>query len=69
MVSNGTEIGKALAMTHNIIELAPLALAAIKRFVNDHIWPRGPTALAARFGAEPAAVRDSADAVESYERR
>ena len=64
IVSNGTEIEEALAMAHKIVELAPLALATMKRFVNDHVLAKGPAELAARFGAELAAVRDSADAAE-----
>jgi enoyl-CoA hydratase/carnithine racemase len=64
IVSNGTEIDEALAMADKIIELAPLALATMKRFVNEHVLPKGPAELAARFGAELAAVRTSADAAE-----
>ena len=41
-----------------------LALATMKRFVNDGVLPRGPAELAARYGAELAAVRNSADAAE-----
>jgi enoyl-CoA hydratase len=62
IVSNGTEVKEALAMAHKIVELAPLA--TMKRFVNDYVLPRGPAELAARIGAELAAVRDSADAAE-----
>ena len=51
-------------MAHKIVELALLALATTKRFVNDYVLPRGPAELAARFGAELPAVRDSADAAE-----
>ena len=47
-----------------MVDLAPLALATMKRFVNDHVLPKGPAELAARFGAELAAVRNSADAAE-----
>ena len=36
----------------------------MKRFVNDGVLPRGPAELAARYGAELAAVRNSADAAE-----
>ena len=51
-------------MAEKAIDLAPLALATMKRFVNDPLLPRGPAELAARFGAELAAVRNSADAAE-----
>ncbi len=44
-----------------MIELAPPALATMKRFVNDHVLPKGPAELAARFSAELAAVRSSAN--------
>ena len=64
IVSNGTEVEEALSMAHKILDLAPLALATMKRFVNDHVLPKGPAELAARFGAELAAVRNSADAAE-----
>jgi enoyl-CoA hydratase/carnithine racemase len=64
VVSNGAEIEEAVALAGKIVDLAPLALATMKRFVNDHILPKGPAELAARFGAELAAVRNSADAAE-----
>jgi enoyl-CoA hydratase/carnithine racemase len=64
IVANGTEIEEAVALGTRIAELAPLALATMKRFVNDHVLPKGPAELAARFGAELAAVRNSADAAE-----
>ncbi len=64
VVPDGTELDEALAMARRIIDLAPLALAAMKRFVTGHILPRGPSELAARFGAELMAVRDSEDAAE-----
>ncbi|MBV9016288.1 MAG: hypothetical protein JO058_11610 [Alphaproteobacteria bacterium] len=51
-------------MADKIIDLAPLALAAMKRFVNDGVLPKGPAELAARYGAELAAVRNSTDAAE-----
>jgi enoyl-CoA hydratase/carnithine racemase len=64
IVANGEEIEEALALAHQIVDLAPLALATMKRFVNEHVLPKGPAELAARFGAELAAVRNSADAAE-----
>ncbi len=64
VVANGEEIDEALALAHKIVDLAPLALATMKRFVNEHVLPKGPAELAARFGAELAAVRNSADAEE-----
>ncbi len=64
IVANGSEIDEAVALALKIVDLAPLALATMKRFVNDHVLPKGPAELAARFGAELAAVRNSADAAE-----
>ena len=64
IVPNGSEIDEAVAMAEKIVDLAPLALATMKRFVNDEVLPKGPAELAARFGAELAAVRNSADAAE-----
>ena len=64
IVANGKEIEEALVFANKIVDLAPLALATMKRFVNDHVLPKGPAELAAAFGAELAAVRNSADAAE-----
>ena len=64
VVPDGSEVEEALALADKIIALAPLALATMKRFVNDHVLPKGPAELAARFGAELAAVRNSGDAAE-----
>ena len=52
IVPDGREIEEALALAEKIIGLAPLALATMKRFVNDGVLPRGPAELAARYGAE-----------------
>ena len=64
IVANGEEVEEAVAFAQKIVDLAPLALATMKRFVNDVVLPKGPAELAARFGAELAAVRNSADAEE-----
>jgi enoyl-CoA hydratase/carnithine racemase len=64
VVSNKTEIEEALGLARQMLDLAPLALATMKRFVNDHVLPKGPAELAARFGGELAAVRNSSDAAE-----
>jgi len=64
VVPDSREVEEAVAMAGKIIDLAPLALAAMKRFVNDGVLPKGPAELAARYGAELAAVRNSADAAE-----
>ena len=64
VVGEGGEVAEAVALAEKIVDLAPLALATMKRFVNDHVLPKGPAELAARAGAELAAVRNSADAAE-----
>ena len=64
VVPDGREVEEALALAEKIVGLAPLALAAMKRFVNDGVLPKSPAELAARYGAELAAVRNSADAAE-----
>jgi enoyl-CoA hydratase len=64
VVPDGREVEEALALAEKIVDLAPMALAAMKRFVNDGVLPKGPAELAARYGAELAAVRNSADAAE-----
>ena len=64
VVPNGAELDEAMALAQKILGLAPLALATMKRFVTGHILPRGPAELAAGFGSELAAVRDSEDAAE-----
>jgi enoyl-CoA hydratase/carnithine racemase len=64
IVANGSEVEEAVAYARKIVDLAPLALATMKRFVNDRVLPKGPAELAARFGADLAAVRNSADAEE-----
>lgn len=64
VVPDETELDEAIAMASKIVDLAPLALATMKRFVTEHILPKGPSELAARFNAELSAVRNSEDAVE-----
>jgi enoyl-CoA hydratase/carnithine racemase len=64
IVSNNSEVEEAVALAMKIVDLAPLALATMKRFVNDRVLPKGPAELAARFSAELAAVRNSSDAAE-----
>ena len=64
VVPDGREVGEALALAEKIVDLAPLALATMKRFVNDGVLPKGPAELVACYGAELAAVRNSADAEE-----
>jgi enoyl-CoA hydratase len=67
VVADGAEIEAASAMAEKIVDLAPLALATMKRFVNQGVLPKGPAELAAGYGAELAAVRNSADAAEGVQ--
>ncbi|MGH7093524.1 MAG: enoyl-CoA hydratase/isomerase family protein [Stellaceae bacterium] len=67
VVATGGEVEEAVALAEKIVDLAPLALAAMKRFVNDGVLPRGPAELAARYGGELAAVRGSEDAKEGVQ--
>jgi len=64
IVADESEVEEALAMAETIVDLAPLALATMKRFVNDGVLPKGPAELAARYGADLAAVRNRTDAAE-----
>lgn len=64
IVSNGSEIEEAVALAEKAAELAPLPLAAMKRFVNRDVLPQSTAEMAARVAAELAAVRSSADAAE-----
>src|ERR1041385_6795181 len=52
IVANGGEVEAAVAYARKIVDLAPLALATMKRFVNDGVLPKGPAELAAGFGAQ-----------------
>ena len=67
VVPDGTELDEAIAIANKIVDLAPLALATMKRFVTGHILPKGPSELAARFAADLAAVRNSEDAAEGVQ--
>src|SRR4030095_9113372 len=42
IVPNDTAVEEAVALGLKMVDLAPLALATMKRFVNDHIMPKGP---------------------------
>src|SRR5579862_473846 len=52
VVPAGQEIDTAVALAEKIVDLAPLALAAMKRFVNDGVLPKGPAELAALYGSQ-----------------
>jgi enoyl-CoA hydratase/carnithine racemase len=65
VVPAGSEVDAAVAMADKIVDLAPLALAAMKRFVNEGVLPKGPAELMAVYAAELGAVRNSEDAAEA----
>jgi enoyl-CoA hydratase len=67
VVGDGSEVEEALKMAEKIVDLAPLALATMKRFVNDGVLAKGPAELVARYGADLAAVRNSEDAAEGVQ--
>src|SRR5215213_6031696 len=46
IVANGEEVEAAVAFAQKIVGLAPLALATMKRFVNEGVLPKGPAELA-----------------------
>lgn len=64
IVPAGRHVEEAVALATELAGYAPLALATMKRFVNEHILPKGPSELMARYGAELARVRESDDAAE-----
>ena len=64
VVPGGSEVAEAVAMAEKIVDLAPLALAAMKRFVTEDILPHGPAEIAGRATAALGRVRDSEDAAE-----
>ena len=41
IVANGSEVDDALELADEIVALTPLALATMKRFVNDHAFGEG----------------------------
>jgi enoyl-CoA hydratase/carnithine racemase len=67
VVPDGQAVDAAVGLAEKIVDLAPLALATMKRFVNDGVLPKGPAELAARYGADLGAVRNSADAAEGVQ--
>ena len=64
VVPNGTHIEEAIAMGHQLAEMAPLVLGTLKRFVNDMILPIGPIERMVETSMAIARVRASADLQE-----
>jgi enoyl-CoA hydratase/carnithine racemase len=64
VVPQGSEVEEAVALGDRIAQLAPLALAAMKRLVIGHILPRGPAETAGIAARQLEAMRDTEDAAE-----
>ena len=64
VVPNGTHIQEAIAMGHELAEMAPLVLGTLKRFVNYMIMPIGPIERMVETSIAIARVRGSADLKE-----
>jgi enoyl-CoA hydratase/carnithine racemase len=64
VVPNGTHITEAIAMGHELAEMAPLVLGTLKRFVNDMILPIGPIERMVETSVAIARVRGSEDIKE-----
>lgn len=64
LVPVGTQVEVAMKQAEEMANSAPLVLRTIKRFVNQHILPKGPSELMADTVRQLNAVRESADIVE-----
>lgn len=64
VVAEGQHLDAALEMAEALLEAAPLVIAALKRFVNDHILPKGPVEQMVATSQAIAQVRSSADMQE-----
>ncbi|MBP9928396.1 MAG: enoyl-CoA hydratase/isomerase family protein [Rhodoferax sp.] len=64
LVPVGTQVEVAMKQAEELANSAPLVLRTIKRFVNQHIMPKGPSELMADTIRQLNVVRESADIVE-----
>lgn len=64
LVPVGTQVEVAMRQAEELALSAPLVLRTIKRFVNQHIMPKGPSELMADTMRQLNVVRESADIVE-----
>jgi len=64
VVPTGTQEAEAVAMGHELAEMAPLVLGTLKRFVNDEIMPTGPIERMVGISNAIARVRGSTDLAE-----
>jgi enoyl-CoA hydratase len=64
LVPVGTQVEVAMKQAEELANSAPLVLRTIKRFVNQHIMPKGPSELMADTMRQLNVVRESADIVE-----
>ena len=64
LVPVGTQVEVAMKQAEELANSAPLVLRTIKRFVNQHIMPKGPSELMADTIRQLTVVRARADIVE-----
>lgn len=64
VVPPGRQVETALAMARELAGAAPLVLHTLKRFVNDHVLPQGPSERMARATRDLGIVRESEDTRE-----
>jgi len=58
---NGEQIQAALRMAKELTQMSPMVLRTIKRFVNDHVLPKGPSEQMAQTMRTLKAVEESND--------
>lgn len=64
IVPVGKQVEVAMKQADELAQSAPLVLRTIKRFVNEHVMPKGPSERMADTLRQLNAVRESADGVE-----
>ncbi len=60
----GKQVEVALQQAEELANSAPLVLATLKRFVNQHVMPKGPSDIMSETIRQLNAVRESADTLE-----
>lgn len=64
LVPVGKQVEVAMQQAEELANSAPLVLRTIKRFVNDHVMPKGPSERMSDTLRQLLAVRESADGAE-----
>lgn len=64
LTPTGKQVEVALQQAEELASSAPLVLATLKRFVNQHVMPKGPSDIMAETIRQLNAVRESADTLE-----